>query len=198
MHMKKTIAFSLFLLLWLLGGCASHKVEYIDPMEAHSTTTALSNADFNRIATELTDSLLGDPVMDRVLGRRNVVFVGPIKNRTYDHPDMEAFAETIQNELRRSGRFQIIDMKRLDEILDQWELKRSGLVDRDIAMRAGKLLDARYMISGALSSSDQVSGRIKDVSYKITLELLNLENGEILWSDETQIRKIHKRSRFGI
>ena len=38
---------------------------------------------------------------------------------------------------------------------------------------------------------------MKDVYYQMTMNLMDVENGELLWADQKEIRKQAKKSTFG-
>ena len=184
--------------LTMLLGCAAHQVQYIDPMDARSTSAGLSHADFKRMSQDIVSQMLDDVALDARLPDRSVLLLGSIKNRTYDHLDGMAFGQILRQSMRSTQRFAFVDQERLDDLLDQWELRRTGLVEKDHAMKAGALLNARYICFASVSSTYQRGGRVKDVSYMLSLELTDVSNGEILWTGQTDIRKMQKQARFGI
>ncbi|MGL6048939.1 MAG: penicillin-binding protein activator LpoB, partial [Aeromonas salmonicida] len=64
-------------------------------------------------------------------------------------------------------------------------------------VRLGKQTGARYMVYGNLSSIVKDNGTVKDVYYQMTMNLMDLQNGELLWADQKKIRKQAKKSTFG-
>jgi len=54
------------------------------------------------------------------------------------------------------------------------------------------------MLYGNMSSIVKYNGSVKDVYYKFTLKLTNLETGILEWSGEKEIRKTGKKSTFGL
>ncbi len=49
----------------------------------------------------------------------------------------------------------------------------------------------------ALARIVKDNGKVKDVYYQMTMNLMDLENGELLWADQKEIRKQAKTSTFG-
>lgn len=54
------------------------------------------------------------------------------------------------------------------------------------------------ILSGNITSIVKERYRIKDVYYKVTLQLTNIDTAIIEWADEVEIRKDQIRSLFGI
>ena len=54
------------------------------------------------------------------------------------------------------------------------------------------------MLYGNLSSIVKDNGKKKDVYYKFTMRLMDLQTGIIEWADETEIRKQEQRKKFGL
>ena len=52
---------------------------------------------------------------------------------------------------------------------------------------------AKYSMEGELTSIVKQSASTKDVFYKFTLKLFDVEEGTIEWQDEKEIRKTSQR-----
>jgi len=63
--------------------------------------------------------------------------------------------DVLTTTLFKTGRFDLIERDRLDEILKEQRLGRSGLVDENTAARIGKLVGAEAVVFGVLSSATQ-------------------------------------------
>ncbi len=55
--------------------------------------------------------------------------------------------------------------------------------------KLGRQIGADYMIYGEITSIIKKVGRKRDIYYKITLKLADIETGIIEWMDEKEIRK---------
>ncbi len=187
------------LCMTLLSGCAT-KVSYGDAAEVETVTADFGSTDLQQIATKMVESLLSyPPMVELTRQRRPVIFVDRIKNKTTEHIDTESITDTITTRLLRSGKFRFVDMSKVEAVRKQLEFQHgSGMVNPETAVRTGRQIGAEYMLYGNLSSIVKKRGGTKDVYYKFTLKLMNLENGLIEWSDEKEIRKTRKRSLFGL
>jgi len=183
----------------VLGGCAS-KVQYGDPTAVETVDEKFGSTDLQQIAAKMVDSMLTFPtVMQMTATQQPVLYVEGVKNKTREHIDLEAVTDTIVNKLLRSAKFRFVDKATRD--LARQELgfqNNSGMVDPNTAARIGRHIGAQYMLHGNISNITKQSASTKDVYYKFTLKMINLETGILTWQDEKEIRKSIKRSWFGL
>ena len=85
---------------------------------------------------------------------------------SFDGPDGHKFAsevEAILASINVSGGqyFSVVDRMKLDKVLQEMKLAKSGLVDENTAMKVGKLVGARGIYTGVVTQS-----RVDDREYK--------------------------------
>jgi len=182
-----------------LAGCQS-KVEYGDATEVETVNENFGSSDLQAIAAKMVDSMLSyPPVMVLTANDRPIMFVDKIKNKTSEHIDTESVTDSISNKLLRSGKFRFIDMTKVDAVRKQLDYQNNaGMVDPSTAISFGRQIGAQYMLYGNLSSIVKQDGSTKDVYYKMTMRLMDLETGLIEWSDEKEIRKVKSKSFLGL
>lgn len=182
----------------VLGGC-SNKVSYGDAQEAETTTIDFGSTDLQKIAGEMTDSMLmSGSVAAITRDNRPIVFVERIKNKTSEHIDTESITDTVSTKMLNSGKFRFVDMDRVESVRKQLKFQNNDeLVDQSSAIQFGKMVGAQYMLYGNLASIVKQAGSKKDVYYKMTMRLMDLETGLIEWADETEIRKNESKSLLG-
>jgi len=61
----------------------------------------------------------------------------------------------------------------------------------------GRQLGAQYMLYGNFSSITKNAGSTRDVYYKFTMKLSNLETGLVEFQGEKEIRKTRRKSLLG-
>jgi uncharacterized protein (TIGR02722 family) len=197
--MKRIMVFlSVAALLSLFWGCASTpEVTYGCPDQIETVTADFGSTDLQIIAEKMVNSLLVTPVLSS--GTRPVFYVQNVRNKTDEHIDTKSVTDKIKVTLLKSGkvRFSAIgDVK--DEMVNQLEFQASsGMVDPKTAKSIGKLVGADYFLYGELASIRKSAGRVKDVYYKFTLNLVNIQTGLIEWADEKEIRKQAKKPLLG-
>lgn len=183
----------------LLAGCAQ-KVSYQDPQGVETVNANFGSTDLQKIANNMADSMLSSPVLQRLTadGHIPVLYVDGIKNKTSEHIDTESITDSISTKLIQSGKFQFVDMSRVNAVRKQLNYQQhGGLVDPNKAIQFGHQVGAEYMLYGDLSSIVKTNSDEKDVYYKMTMRLMDLKTGLIVWADETQIRKDAVKSLFG-
>ncbi|ABL98845.1 conserved hypothetical protein [Shewanella amazonensis SB2B] len=182
-----------------LGACQS-RVEYGDATEVETVNENFGSTDLQAITAKMVDSMLTfPPVVAMTAKQRPIIFVDKIKNKTSEHIDTESVTDSISNKLLRSGKFRFIDMTKVDAVRKQLDYQNnSGMVDPSTAIRFGRQIGAQYMLYGNLSSIVKQEGSTKDVYYKMTMRLMDLETGLIEWSDEKEIRKTKSKSFLGM
>lgn len=183
----------------VLGGCAS-KVQYGDPTAVETVDEKFGSTDLQQIAAKMVDSMLTFPsVMQMTANRQPVLYVEGVKNKTREHIDLESVTDTIVNKLLRSAKFRFVDKATRDLARQELGFQNdSGMVDPNTAAQIGRHVGAQYMLHGNISNITKQSASTKDVYYKFTLKMINLETGILTWQDEKEIRKSIKRSWFGL
>lgn len=185
----------------LFSGCASTpNVQYGDATSAQALSTDFGSSDLQQIGATMVDSLLTfPPIVEVTAQRRPVITVDRVKNKTMQHIDTEALTDSIRAKLIKSGKFRFIDrttdQAAIEEVKTQQE---SGLVNQQSAVQFGQQVGAEFMLTANLTEITQKTGKVKDVYYKFTMSLKNLQTGILEWSDEKEIRKVSKRSTFGM
>ena len=183
-----------------LSGCmGGSNVKYGDAGAVETTTTDFGSTDLQKISEKMVDSLLTfPPIVEVTAKRRPVMFVDTIKNKTSEHIDTESVTDTISSRLLRSGKFRFVDMTKVAAVRKQMEFQQdSGMVKDETSVKMGQQIGAEYMLYGNLSSIVKRNSDSKDVYYKFTMKLMNIESGILEWSDEKEIRKTKKKSMFG-
>lgn len=181
------------------AGITGGGVSYQDATAIETTTIDFGSTDLQEIANKMVDSLITfPPIVEITNNRRPVVFVDSIKNKTLEHIDTESITDTIRTRLIRSGKFRFVDMAKVSTIQEQLAHQReSGMVDPTTAVKMGKQIGAEFMLYGNFSSIVKKNDSYKDVYYKFTLNLMNVQTGILEWSDEKQIRKVEKKKVIG-
>jgi len=199
--MKKLIlATTVGLAITLVAGCAQKSVvRYGDATAIETTDINFGSTDLQKVANDMTDSLLLSPVVGTLTqNKRPVLFVERIKNKTSEHIDTESITDSISTKLLRSGKFRFVDMSRVEAAREQMNFQQeSGMVDPNKALQFGKQIGAQYMLYGNLSSIVKSNKDKSDVYYKFTIRLMDLESGLIEWADETEIRKTKAKESVG-
>lgn len=168
-------------------------------LDKRPMTAALEPQDVRRTVEKMVDSMLADQgfIME-VGGTRPILDIATIQNRSTMHLDTISITDSIRSKLLKSRRFRFMDRSTQTEDLgfinDQ---ANTGLTDPNKAIKPGQQSAAQMYLYGALSEMRQTVGDVTDRYYKFTLNLKDLKSGELIWSDEQEIRKEQIRPVFG-
>lgn len=200
-NMKKTylLAASISVSV-LLAGCSSKQVvSYGDAQAVETTDISFGSTDLQTVANEMTASLISSPVVGTLTqNKRPVVFVERIKNKTSEHIDTESITDSISTRVLNSGKFRFVDMSRVEAARKQIQFQQDGgMVDSTQAIQFGQQIGAEYMLYGNLSSIVKANKDKKDVYYKFTMRLMDLNSGIVEWAEETEIRKTREKASLG-
>ena len=183
----------------LLAGCATPTARETQ-LDRRALTAALEPQDVRRTVEKMVDSMLADQeFIQEVGGSRPVLDISGIKNRSTMHIDMTSITDSIRTKLLRSRRFRFMDRTTAaDDLAFMNDQALNGMTDPTKAVQTGQQSAAQMYLYGALTEMRQQVGGVTDRYYKFTLNLKDLRSGEIIWSDEQEIRKEQTRSTFGL
>jgi tetratricopeptide (TPR) repeat protein len=99
-------------------------------------------------AVQQEASLAGQPTSPRVIAVMPLRFSGP---DTTLRPLERGFAELLTTDLARSSQLTLVERSRMQALLDEMALQRSGATDATSNVRAGKLVRAGRVVQGSLN-----------------------------------------------
>ena len=182
----------------LVSGCVdnsptlgSSNISYGDPRAVETVTNEFGSTDLQMIAESMTRSL----AQSGVLQGRPVVQVYDVMNKTSEYIDTREITTSIKTQLMKSGvaRF-ASDNTAMQSQVDQLKLQnQSGLYKKSTVAKTGNMIAAKYRLEGSISSIVKRSSDYKDVFYKFSLQLIDVESGLAEWMDEKEIRKTTER-----
>ena len=110
-----------------------------------------------------------------------------------------ASQDVFVTELVKSGKFRVVEREQLAALMAEKNLALSGNVDPSTAVKAGRLLGVKYLLTGAITeygASNAEAGarsigglpsfRVKRSKFSAAMNarLIDTETGEIVWADE--------------
>ena len=198
--MKNLIANGMLALALAAGaaGCAT-TVARETQLDMKPKTAALEPQDVRRTVEKMVDSMLADQdFIAEVGGRRPVLDITGIKNRSTMHLDMASITDSIRTKLVRSRKFRFMDRTTsADDLQFMNDQALNGLTDAKKAVRAGKQSAAQMYLYGALTEMRDQTNGVTDRYFKFTLNLKDLSSGELVWTDEQEIRKEQTNNVLG-
>src|SRR6218665_413442 len=102
---------------------------------------------------------------------------------------------SIQTALVKSGKVRFArSINEMQQGVDELQRQnQSGLYRQGRPAKMGQMTAANYSMEGEFTSIVKQSSATKDVYYKFTLKLFDVQEGTIEWQAEKEIRKTSKR-----
>lgn len=182
------------------SGCSTSTVATETQLDRKAMTAALEPQDVRRTVEKMVDSMLADQeFIAEIGGKRPVLDITGIKNRSSMHLDMRSITSSIRTKLLRSRRFRFMDSSTAaDDLQIMNDQALNGMTDQSKAVKMGRQSAAQMYLYGELTEMRQHVDGVTDRYYKFTLNLKDIGSGEIVWSDEQEIRKQQETSVFGM
>ena len=176
----------------LAAGCAKEKTTYGDARGVETVTNEFGSTDLQLIAESMARSMQQAPII--AAGNLPIVTVQEVKNKTSEYIDTRAITDSIRSELQKGGKVRFaVDQAAMNQQVDELKRQQSDLYAKDSAAEMGRMVGAQYRLEGNIVSIVKQVKDTKDVYYKLNLQLWNIRNGLLEWSDEKEIRKTTTR-----
>lgn len=182
----------------MLYGCAattptvSSNVSYGNAADVEQVSNEFGSTDLQTIAESMARSLAQSVAGNK---QKPLVTMSNVKNKTDEYIDTRSITDSIKTQLLKSGTMRfatdMADMQnQTDELVRQ---NNSGLYKKATTAKVGQMQGAQFRIEGSLTSIVKRNSSVKDVYYKFTLMMTDIESGTVEWMDEKEIRKTSKR-----
>jgi uncharacterized protein (TIGR02722 family) len=190
--MKKSIIFILCLSITIFSGCGT-KVKRVDVKEVIDISGRWNDTDSRLTAEAMIKDALDFPWVNNFQeqhgGRKPVVIVGRVINKSHEHINTETFIKDLERELIRSGKVMFVASSEERDQARQERLDQLRNADPATAKQIGKEIGADFILIGSINSIlDEVEGR-RVVYYQIDLQLVNIETNIIAWQGQHKIKK---------
>lgn len=174
---------------FLLAGCARETVRYGDARGVETVTNEFGSTDLQMIAEAMTRSLLDAPVV--MASNLPIVTVQEVRNKTNEYIDTRSITDSIRAELQKSGKVRFaVDAAGMATQKEEIDRQQDDeYYDREQVAEKGRMVGAQYRLEGNITSIVKTAKDVKDVYYKFNLQMWNIRNGLLEWTDEKEIRK---------
>ena len=183
---------SLIILAALVFGCSSREVSRIDSKEVVDLSGKWNDTDSRLTAESMVEDVIGRPWLTDFLtaaGKKPVVIVGEIRNKSSEHIVVDVFINDIERELVNSGRVSFVASK---DVRDQVREERTDQQDfsSDATMKKFyKEIGADFMLTGVINSvEDKFEGK-QVILYQVDLQLIDVEKNLKVWLGNKKIKK---------
>jgi uncharacterized protein (TIGR02722 family) len=202
--MRLKIIFKLVLvsaIILIILGCASSKPK-VSRVET-DTVTDLSgrwnDTDSRMTAEAMIQDLLSRPWLSEygmMTGKKPIVIVGEVRNRSSEHINTDVFTKDIERELINSGKVTFVATSDERQQLREERLDQQSFASRETMKKWADETGADHMLLGSINSIvDSVEGE-RAVFYQVNLELINIEKNTKVWIGEKKIKKVIEQDKY--
>jgi uncharacterized protein (TIGR02722 family) len=193
----KTRTFSIALfsaMAIMLTNCGGTKVERQDP----GTVTDLSGR-WNETDSRLTAEEITAELMDHAwystyaaenTGKKPVIIVGLITNKSHEQIATETFSKDIEKAIINSGRMKLVQAGNMREEIRAERADQQTYASQSTMKKFGLENGADFMLQGTINSIVDQNKKEKSVYYQIDLELTNIQTNEKVWIGDKKIKKM--------
>jgi uncharacterized protein (TIGR02722 family) len=182
-----------------ISGCGSSKV--VSRISEDSTTDlsgSWNDTDSRLVSQEMIQDCLSRPWKakhwDR-FGKKPVVIVGVVRNRSSEHIPVGTFIGDIERAFVNSGEVEVVaSAEERDQVRDERSDQQSN-ASEETMKRFGLERGADYMMGGVINTITDQEGGEKVVFYQVDLNLVDLESNAKVWLGQKKIKKFIGRSK---
>lgn len=192
--MKKTVLLlSLLLLVFSCQTTSNKRVTRVSSDMETDLSGRWNDTDSRLVSEAMISDLMSRPAIEDFRdenGRKPVVIVGTIRNRSSEHISVTSFTKDIERELVNSGRVKMVaSSAEREELRDEKEDQQSN-ASLETAKRLAQETGADMMLIGSIVTINDQVDNTKVVYYQVDMELINLESNEKMWIGTKKHKKI--------
>ena len=124
-----------------------------------------------------------------VKGKKPMVIIGNIKNKTTEHIESETFIKDIEKAYINSGLVGVVQAADARKELREERNDQQTYSSEETKKKWGLEKGADFMLNGVITSIVDQYGKNKVVFYQIDLELTDLQTNEKVWIGDKKIKK---------
>lgn len=179
----------------LITSC-SRQVTRVSPDQTIDISGNWNNSDARMAADDLTGQVLtGKWIGEHEQahqGKRPVVIVGFVQNKSHEHIDAETFLTDIESSFVQSQKVRLVQGGKKREELRAEKADQQTNASVSTMKKFGLENGADYILQGSINSIVDSHKRQKVVYYQVSLELTNIQTNEVVWIGEKKISKYVK------
>ncbi len=182
------------LLVLLCAGC-SRTVTRIAPESQIDLSGRWNDTDSRMVADQMIlDLVTSDNYKNysATLGRKPVIVVGLIRNKTSEHIDANNYVRKFEVVIHNSGMAELVEN---DEFRDKLRTERASQQDfasPETVSKWGNETGADLILFGEMNSETDTMNKKRVVNYITTLFLTDMETNKRIWYGQREIKKMVK------
>ena len=195
----KRYVWGLMVALMVVGCSGGTKVERMDPGETLDLSGRWNDTDSRLVSEEMIADCMSRPWKSNhytAAGKRPIIIVGQIRNKTTEHIATETFIGDIERAFINSGDAEMVASAEEREQIRGERADQQQYSSEETMKEWGREHGADYMMGGVISSIEDREGGESVVLYQVDLNLINLETNTKVWQGQKKIKKYISRSSY--
>lgn len=196
MQFKKIITIGAIAISGIIISSCSRQVTRVNTDQTIDVSGNWNNTDSRLVAEEMTQTILGGKWLSSHLedkkGKRPVVVVGAVQNKSHEHIDAETFVKDVEQAFVKSERVRLVQGGKKREELRAEKADQQQNSSVSSMKKFGLENGADYILQGSINSIVDSHKRQKVVYYQVNLELTDIQTNEVVWIGDKKIAKYVK------
>ncbi len=192
MRASLTLIIFFFIVASLGSGCRAFRssVHEVDVAKAKPMDASYDYSDLRWLGQSVGSDVSSWKVLDQD-GRKPILVVMGIQNRTTRHIDTKAITDTIRTVVINNGKADFVNESQRDTLLKEQGYQLANCTP-ETRVQIGRQLGARYMLTGSLVEIRKEEPRqvrvskAEEVFYQLTMEITDLQTGLIAWTTQKE------------
>jgi hypothetical protein len=193
----KTVVIILSLIMFACG--PTREVRRVSTDEVIDLSGRWNDTDSRLTAEEMISDVLNRIWLTDFMtanGKKPVVVVGTIRNKSSEHIPTDAFIKDIERELLNSGKVQFVaDKEQREDVRDERE-DQQKFSSEESMKKFYKELGADFILLGVITSTEDAYEGERTILYQVDLELVNIETNAKVWLGNKKIKKYIGQSSY--
>ncbi|WP_294822562.1 penicillin-binding protein activator LpoB [uncultured Flavobacterium sp.] len=122
-------------------------------------------------------------------GKKPVIIVGIITNKSHEHIASETFSKDIEKAIINSGRMKLVQGAEKREEIRAERADQQNFSSQSTMKKFGLENGADFMLQGTINSIVDQAGKEKTIYYQVDLELTNIQTNDKIWIGDKKIKK---------
>ena len=176
----------------VFSGCGSRNITRVNSNETIDLSGRWNDTDSRLVSEEMVSDLLTaawTAKYTKDTGKRPVVVVGLIENKSHEHINSETFIKDIEKAIIRDGNIRLVVAGEKRNELRKERAEQQDYSAPETIKKWGRELGADFILQGTINSIVDSYKKEKVVMYQIDLQLTNIETNEVVWIGDKKIKK---------
>ena len=181
----------------LLGGCTTTRIQRVDENKKIDLSGNWNDTDISIVSKDMIDDCLhGRWLKKDTVGKKPVVVIGEIQNRSSEHIDPTIIARKLETAMVESGKVVTVNDQANRGTLEAERKWQQANASKKTVKESGNETGADYILLGSVSTVIDQAGKDSVRVYYVHLELVDITSGEKVWMNEKTVKKYIQKDHF--